>query len=127
MDNIAVTGLLTLAAVILTAAACWRAPLWRAIAAASAGSLLVAPHVYGYDAGLLLVGLWLAVFESGTQSGSQAPRIAATILLTPIPMLLSLAGSPWAAATSLALFAFLASLAWMSRSVSLEKIQEAIA
>jgi hypothetical protein len=127
VDNIAVTGFLTLAAVILTAAACWRAPLWRAIAAASAGSLLVAPHVYGYDAGLLLVGLWLAVFESGTQSGSQAPRIAATILLTPIPMLLSLAGSPWAAATSLALFAFLASLAWMSRSVSLEKIQEAIA
>ena len=123
VDNIAVTGLLTLAAVILTAAACWRAPLWRAIAAASAGSLLVAPHVYGYDAGLLLVGLWLAVFESGTRS----PRIAATILLTPIPMLLSLAGSPWAAATSLALFAFLASLAWMSRSVSLEKIQEAIA
>ena len=123
VDSIAITGFLTLAAVILTVAACWRAPLWRAVAAASAGSLLVAPHVYGYDAGLLLVGLWLAVFESGTRS----PRIAATILLTPIPMLLSLAGSPWAAATSLALFAFLASLAWMSRSVSLEKIQEAIA
>ena len=118
-DNVIVNGLLTLAAVILTVVACWRAPLWRAVAAASAGSLLVAPHVYGYDAGLLLAGLWLAMFESHTRS----PRITATILLTPIPMLLSLAGSPWAAATPLALFAFLASLAWMSRSASLETAQ----
>lgn len=107
-DNIAITGLLTAAAVILTAAACWGAPLWRAFAAASAGSLLVAPHVYGYDAALLLVGLWLAMFESG----ARGPRIAATVLLTPIPFLLGLAGSPWAAAAPLAIVAFLASLAW---------------
>lgn len=109
-DNVIVTGLLTLAAVILTIAACWRAPLWRAIAAASAGSLLVAPHVYGYDAGLLLAGLWLAMFESGSNRGARWPRITATILLTPLPILLGLAGSPWAAATPLALLAFLASL-----------------
>jgi hypothetical protein len=102
--------LLTVAAVILTVAACWRAPLWRAVAAASAGSLLVAPHVYGYDAGLLLAGLWLAVFESG---GARGPRIAATVLLTPIPFLLGLGGSPWAAATPLALLAFLTSLAFV--------------
>ena len=74
---------------------------------------MVAPHVYGYDSGLLLIGLWLAVFESGGQSGSRGPRIAATVLLTPIPLLLGLAGSPWAAATPLALLAFLASLAFM--------------
>ena len=54
------------------------------------------------------------MFESRKQSGSQAPRITAAILLTPVPMLLGLAGSPWAAATPLALLAFLASLAWMS-------------
>ncbi len=112
--NIAVSALLTAGAVILTAAACWRAPLWRAVAAASAGSLLVAPHVYGYDAGLLLAGLWLAMFESGTQREGRFLRIMATVLLTPIPFLLDLAGSPWAAATPLALFAFLTSLAWMS-------------
>ena len=106
---------------ILTVAACWRAPLWRAVAAASAGSLLVAPHVYGYDAGLLLAGLWLAMFESGEQSGSW-PRITATVLLTPVPMLLSLAGSPWAAATALALFAFLASLAWTTPQLWRERI-----
>jgi hypothetical protein len=121
VDNFAVTALLTAVAVILTIAACWRAPLWRAVAAASAGSLLVAPHVYGYDAGLLLASLWLAIFESGKHPGSKGPRIAATVLLTPIPMLLNLAGSPMAAATALALFAFLASLAWMNRSVALEK------
>ena len=113
LDHIAVAGLLTAVAVILTLAACWHAPLWRSVAAASAGSLLVAPHVYGYDAGLLLVGLWLAMFEGGEQRATRFPRVAATVLLTPIPFLLSLAGSPWAAATPLALLAFLASLAWM--------------
>jgi hypothetical protein len=80
------------------------------VAAASAGSLLVAPHVFGYDAGLLLAGLWLAVFESS----ARFPRVAATVLLTPVPFLLSLAGPPWAAATPLALLAFLVSLVWMS-------------
>ena len=57
IDGIFTTGMLTAIAVTLTVAACWRAPLWRAVAAASAGSLLVAPHVYGYDAGLLLAAL----------------------------------------------------------------------
>jgi hypothetical protein len=106
-DSLAMKALLTAAAVLLTIVACWRAPLWRCIAAASSGSLLVAPHVYGYDAGLLLAGLWLAVFESG----SRAARITATLLLTPVPFLLGLAGSPWAAAAPLALLAFLISLA----------------
>jgi hypothetical protein len=120
IDNITVTGLLTAAAVILTAGACWRAPLWRAVAAASAGSLLVAPHVYGYDAGLLLASLWLAMFESC----ARWPRIMAAVLLTPIPFLLGLAGSPWAAATPLALLAFLASLAWMSSRPWFTRAQE---
>jgi len=109
-DKTVVVGVLTAAAVLLTAAACWRAPLWRWIAAASAGSLLVTPHVYGYDAGLLLVALWLAVF----QSSAKWPRITATILLTPIPFLASLGGSPWASAAPLALLAFLTSLACMT-------------
>ena len=109
IDSVAVTGVLTAAVVVLTAVACWRAPLWRCVAAASAGSLLVVPHVYGYDAGLLLVGLWLAMFESH----DKGVRIAATVLLTPLPLLLGLAGAPWAAATPLALLAFLSSLAFM--------------
>jgi hypothetical protein len=115
VDNIVVTAFLIAAAVVLTIAACWKAPLWRAVAAASAGSLLVAPHVYGYDAGLLLVALWLAVFESQAKWA----RITATVLLTPIPFLMALFGSPWAAATPLALLAFLTSLAlpaWQERT-----------
>jgi hypothetical protein len=114
IDNIAVTGLLTAAAVSLTIAACWRAPLWRLVAAASAGSLLVVPHVYGYDAGLLLAGLWLALFESGREPGARSARVTATILFTPLPLMLGLAGSPWSAAEPLALTAFLVSLALMS-------------
>lgn len=112
IDSIGVTGLLIATVVILTVAACWRAPLGRAVAAASAGSLLVAPHVYGYDAGLLLAGLWLAMFESGTPKANQAPRITATALLTPVPFLAGLFGAPWAAAAPLALLAFLSSLAF---------------
>ena len=124
VDSLAVSVLLTAAAVILTAAACWRAPLWRSVAAASAGSLLVVPHVYGYDAGLLLAGLWLAIFESGAQFGARWSRISAAFLLTPVPFLLALAGSPWAAATPLALLAFLTSLAWMSQQALQETTQE---
>jgi len=89
-DNIGVIGLVTLAALMRTLAACWRAPLWRVIPAASAGSF----------------------------------RITAAALLTPVPILLALARSPWAAATPLALLAFLASLAWMSRSTILATTQE---
>jgi Glycosyltransferase family 87 len=112
-DNTAVAGLLIAAVVILTGVACWRAPLWRWVAAACAGSLLVSPHAYGYDAALLLVALWLAVF----QNKAKGPRITATLLLTPLPFLAGLGGSPWAATAPLALLAFLTSLAWMSLRV----------
>ena len=62
MDNLIARGLLVAAVIALVCIACWRAPLWRWVAAASTGSLLVAPHIYGYDAGLLLASLWLAIF-----------------------------------------------------------------
>jgi hypothetical protein len=111
LDHIAARGFLMAAAVALAAVACRRAPLWRWVAAASAGSLLVPPHVYGYDAALLLVPLLLAVFESG----SKPVRVAATVLLTPLPFLAALAGSPWAAAAPVALMAFLGTLAAEAR------------
>ncbi len=93
--------------VLLVAAACWRAPLWRAIAATSAGSLLVPPHVYGYDAALLLLSIWLVIFSSV----DKWKRIAALLICTPLPFLMTLAGSPWAAATPLALLLFLVCVA----------------
>lgn len=93
--------------VVLALAAAWRAPLWRLVAAMSVGCLLVAPHVYGYDAALLLLACWLAIFLSGWLP----VRAAATALCTPLPFLLALAGKPWAAAASIALLFFLATLA----------------
>jgi len=93
--------------VLLAVAAAWRAPVWRLVAAMSAGCLLVAPHVYGYDAALLLLACWLAIFCSGWLP----VRAAATALCTPLPFLLALAGSPWAAASSLTLLLFLVTLA----------------
>lgn len=106
IDNLMARGLLVALVVLLVAMACRNAPLWKWIAAASAGSLLVAPHVYGYDAGLLLLGLWLAIFVCT----DKATRIAATLVTTPIPYLMTLAGSPWAAATPLALLILLGTL-----------------
>jgi hypothetical protein len=105
-DNIVIRGFLVLMVVALVSGACWRAPLWRWIAAASAGSLLVPPHVYGYDAALLLLALWLAIFIST----AKFTRLAATLLCTPIPFLMTLAERPWAAATPLALLLFLVAL-----------------
>jgi hypothetical protein len=102
-DSLLIRGLLVLIVVVLVSAACWRAPLWRCIAAASAGSLLLPPHVYGYDAGLLLLALWLAIFVGVDKS----TRLAATLLCTPIPFFMTLAPRPWPAATPIALLLFL--------------------
>jgi cell division protein FtsW (lipid II flippase) len=87
--------------------ASWRAPQWRWFAAANAGSLLIAPHVYGYDAGILLLPIWLAIYNA-TDLGT---KLAATALATPIPFLMTLAGKPWAAAAPIVIIIFLANLA----------------
>jgi hypothetical protein len=112
MDNLAVRGLLVGLVILLVAVACWRAPLWQWIAAASAGSLLVPPHVYGYDASLLLLSIWLAIF----MSPGKWTRLAALLVCTPIPFLMNLAGTPWAAATPIALLLFLLSLCRVTAS-----------
>jgi Glycosyltransferase family 87 len=106
LDNLVFRGLLVGVVILLVAAACWRAPLWQWMAAVCAGSLLVPPHVYGYDAGLLLLSIWLAIF----MSARKWTRIAALLICTPIPFLMNLAGTPWAAATPVALLLFLLSL-----------------
>ena len=106
-DNLVARALLIALVVVLVSLACWRAPLWRCLAAVSVGSLLTAPHIYGYDAALLLAGLWISIFVC-TQKWT---RIAATLATTPIPFLMTLAGSPWAAATPLVFLFFLANLA----------------
>lgn len=99
---------LTVIVVALTAASCWKAPLWRWTSAACAGSLLVAPHVYGYDATLMLVPLVACVLEKDVP---KIVKICATALLAPLVFFSTLAGAPWAAATPVVLLLFLASLA----------------
>jgi len=91
---------------VLVIAASRHAPLWRWIAAASLGSLLIPPHVYGYDAALLLLPLWLAIFCSA----DRWTRTIAALVATPLPYLANLAGGPWAAAAPLSLLVFLAIL-----------------
>ncbi len=65
-------------------------------------SLLIAPHVYGYDAALLMVPLLLTIFETTNKPA----RIAATLLSTPVPFGMALADKPWAIASSASLLTF---------------------
>jgi hypothetical protein len=69
-----------------------RGTTWRWFAGAIAGSLLIAPHVYGYDVALLLLPLWFSVFDAP----SRGERIIAVALCTPIPFMFGMAGRPWA-------------------------------
>ncbi len=78
------------------------APVWRMFVLAPMASLLIVPHVYGYDAALLLVPVWLAIFEDGWPAG----RIAATLFSTPVPFGFALAGKPYSVVASLSLAAF---------------------
>ena len=78
------------------------APAWRMFVLAPLASLLVVPHVYGYDAALLLVPVWLAIFEGSWPPG----RIAATLFATPVPFGFALAGKPYSVVASVSLAAF---------------------
>jgi hypothetical protein len=83
------------------------APLWKMFAATAVASLLVAPHVYGYDATLLLLPFLLTIFNSR----QPAAKIAATLLCTPLPFGFALAGKPYAIVASVSLVIFLILLA----------------
>ena len=108
LDNVAIRAILVILVLVLAVIACWHAPWWRAVAAVSTASLLIPPHVYGYDACLLLLAIWIAIFIST----DKWTRIVATLVCCPLPYLMTLAGSPWAATTPVALLLFLACLAF---------------
>ena len=78
------------------------APLWRMFSITALASLLIAPHVYGYDAALLLLPIWLVIFESARPLS----RIAATLLSTPVPFGFAMAGKPYALVSSASMLAF---------------------
>jgi hypothetical protein len=86
------------------AVAAWQAPWWRGLAAGIAGSMLIAPHVFGYDLTVLLLGLLLTI----KSSKSKLTRAVAFWLCTPLCHIGNLFGTPWSAslAVSLAVFVF---------------------
>jgi hypothetical protein len=100
--------LLTLALFVV---AVWRTEFRLWFPAAVLASLLVVPHVHGYDLAILLMPLLLCFFASD----SKAVRIAATVLMVPITGLLPLAGAPWAAAPALTMLILLAAIALEGR------------
>ncbi|MGH9668453.1 MAG: glycosyltransferase family 87 protein, partial [Bryobacteraceae bacterium] len=96
--------------ILVLLAAAWRAPLWRWFSAACAATLLVSPHVYRYDAGILLLPISLAIFCSA----SRFTRIAAATAAIPVPYMAAFFGPPYSMAPALVVFLFLAALAWES-------------
>ena len=107
LDHVALNAFLALVVVGLAAVAIWRAPLWRWPGAAIAGSILVAPHVYAYDAGILLLPLLLVEFRSPYNFS----KFAVTTFLTPLPFLTLVIGPPYTFIPSAALLLVLVALA----------------
>lgn len=110
VDSTLVTAALIALCVLAMVLACRRAPLWRWFSAASAATLLVSPHVYRYDAGLLLLPICLAIFCSQ----SRLTRIAAATAAIPIPYMAAFFGPPFSMTPSVVVLLFLAALAWES-------------
>lgn len=111
-ENLGIESPVATAAIILAifvtfVFAVYRAPLWKMFAVTAIASLLVAPHVYGYDATLLLLPFLLTIFRSQLP----AVKIAATLLCTPLPFGFALAGKPYAIVSSASLLILLALLA----------------
>lgn len=95
-----------LLAALVVGIALWglrRAPDWRAIAIVATASLLISPHVFGYDATLLLLPVWL-VIENATRKLS---RYVTLILAAPFTYCFTLASPPLRCIPALALLAFL--------------------
>ena len=83
------------------------APLWKLFTLTGVASLIIVPHVYGYDATLLMLPFWLTIFNCKRPLA----KIAATLMATPLPFGFALADKPWAVVASLSLLVFFAILA----------------
>ncbi|MBI1357121.1 MAG: DUF2029 domain-containing protein [Acidobacteria bacterium] len=86
------------------------APRWRWFAAGLTASLLAVPHVYAYDAGVLLLSVWLTLAYAETP----AAKLAAALAATPLPYLFSFGDGLQPAIPCLSLLALLSALAWES-------------
>jgi hypothetical protein len=64
--------------------------------------LLISPHVYGYDATMLLLPAWCVIFLSGFRIA----KLAAATICTPITTFAQISGPPLAGVTALILLVF---------------------
>ncbi|MBI4889203.1 MAG: DUF2029 domain-containing protein [Acidobacteria bacterium] len=80
--------------------------LWRWYGASMVCGLWLAPHIYAYDASILLPAFWLGM----TESRSRWPLVAAALYLAPVAIWFNLAGPPWSMANSALLLHYLVSL-----------------
>jgi hypothetical protein len=81
-------------------------PLWMTYTLATAGSLLIGPHVYTYDGTMLLLPLWCVI----SLSHFGIARLIAATICTPITAIASVFGPPFAGFMALALFVFVATV-----------------
>ncbi len=107
IESVWAIGAMTLVVVAVFVLAVPGAPLWRMFAITSVASLLIVPHVHGYDATLLLWPFLLTIFESR----QPASKIAATLLCTPLAFGFALAGKPYAIVASASLLIYFLLLA----------------
>ena len=107
IDSLAVKVLLIIAVVFLIVrCALTNRDDWQWFWAAVAGSLLISPHTYAYDAAVLMIPGLLAVFQGETPT----LKILGATILIPLLYGLNLAGAPYSAIPGLALIAFVVAL-----------------
>jgi len=112
---VAIGSVLVLAVAIYSA---WGGPWWRVYLAGMAASLLISPHIFLYDVGILLPALPAGYLHSP----SKFTRAACCLLCSPLPFMAGFANPPWPAGMPISFLLLLAALAheaWTSsRSTS---------
>lgn len=79
-----------------------KTPLWMTFTLATAGSLLIGPHVYSYDGTMLLLPAWCVIFLSPFG----VAKLTAATICTPITVVAQICGPPLAGFMALALLVF---------------------
>ena len=67
----------------------------------------MAPHGYAYDAAILLLPIWMLLFVSE----KRLSRVAALLLVTPLPFFTLMAGPPWSVLPAVLVILLLIALA----------------
>jgi hypothetical protein len=97
-----------------------RQPLWRWMSLSITASLFAAPHVYGYDAAIMVLPVWLVqAYSTRTPT-----RVAFAVFATPLPFLAGLAGSPWSIVTPLCLAACFGTLVWEAGTLRRTRVDQ---